>query len=1026
MALDHMRPAAQNIPAQLKIASCRGTHANLADLVTRHLLAPFLGLNMPPSPGPLRHALTLRIDLSEVKRARELASHVGAGAGFCEEKCFDIQVACSEACANAIEHSPSETEVEVEILLYHDRLEVKVEGPGQFELPAVAAQDRTHRGLGLPLMAKLSDHLALYSGPRGGTLVALTFYRPGFGDEHPNDVTPPSVAELLEENQLVASILGSIPDEVWFVDTEKRSTLVSAAAFAESGFVPGEEADAQELATAGEEYHPDMRSRPPEEAPALRALAGEVIRNQEEVVRARASGQLRHRLVNAAPVRDASGGIIGAVSVVRDITELKRAEELLRQGETDLERAQELAQAGSWRLDTRRNELTWSDEAYRIFGVPPGTSLTYESFLSFVHPEDRAGVNERWAAALKGEPYDIEHRVIVGDDVKWVHEKAELELDAHGVLLGGFGSVQDITERRRAEEALRESEERFRTLADSIPQLAWMANADGYITWYNQRWYEYTGTTPSEMEGWGWQKVHDPQVLPAVLERWQASIASGEPVDMEFPLRGADGVLRPFLTRATPQKDASGRVVRWFGTNTDITERKRAEEARRRREESLARVLSTAGRLRIFDRRATWLVFVIGAVVQGALFFGVDQLGSPSRYLGIPGAATALIGVVAAIVAGPLAGMAVALVGGAAYFAFITDFGASVAWPAIVISILLWILAAAVAGLAGDWVRRSAVHREDLLSHMLDERRSLADSLRAANAGLQAQNEELAAREDELHAQAEELVAQHELLQDAHTETARLLEEKSSLFLRLQGSLLDIPEELSGVTFGHLYRSATQQAQVGGDFYDIFEAKGGRIALLIGDVCGHGLEAARIATLAKDICHAFAHQFRRPHLVLREANRLLVEKNLSGFVSVFLGFLDPQTGALMFSSAGHPPPLLAMDGQVAPLECIGLPLGVFADARYRDSETQLKKESLLLLYTDGVTEARRDGEIYGEKRLADAFGRLQGLPVDRLPARLLDEALHFSGGFLRDDAALLIVNYPGDRSQPVVDTPRAR
>ena len=117
----------------------------------------------------------------------------------------------------------------------------------------------------------------------------------------------------------------------------------------------------------------------------------------------------------------------------------------------------------------------------------------------------------------------------------------------------------------------------------------------------------------------------------------------------------------------------------------------------------------------------------------------------------------------------------------------------------------------------------------------------------------------------------------------------------------------------------------------------------------------------------------------------------------------------------MFSSAGHPPPLLATDGQVAPLECIGLPLGVSADARYRDGEIQLKKESLLLLYTDGVIEARRDGEIYGEERLADALGRLQGLPVDRLPARFLDEVLRFSGGLLQDDAALLVVNYPGDR-----------
>jgi PAS domain S-box-containing protein len=88
------------------------------------------------------------------------------------------------------------------------------------------------------------------------------------------------------------------------------------------------------------------------------------------------------------------------------------------------------------------------------------------------------------------------------------------------------------------EQAERESLAQFRTLADAIPQLCWMANADGWIFWYNQRWYEYTGTTPEQMEGWGWQSVHDPEALPIVLERWKASIATGVPFDMTFPLRG--------------------------------------------------------------------------------------------------------------------------------------------------------------------------------------------------------------------------------------------------------------------------------------------------------------------------------------------------------------------------------------------------------------------------------------------------------------------------------------------------------
>ena len=122
------------------------------------------------------------------------------------------------------------------------------------------------------------------------------------------------------------------------------------------------------------------------------------------------------------------------------------------------------------------------------------------------------------------------------------------------------------------------SEERFRTMANSIPQLAWIARPDGFITWYNRRWYEYTGKTPEQMEGWGWQSVHDPAVLSQVIANWQSAIDAQQTFDMNFPLRGADGTFRRFLTRVEPSKDPEGRVLRWFGTNTDVEALKQAEE----------------------------------------------------------------------------------------------------------------------------------------------------------------------------------------------------------------------------------------------------------------------------------------------------------------------------------------------------------------------------------------------------------------------------------------------------------------
>lgn len=126
--------------------------------------------------------------------------------------------------------------------------------------------------------------------------------------------------------------------------------------------------------------------------------------------------------------------------------------------------------------------------------------------------------------------------------------------------------------------ALNESDEQFRTMANSIPQLAWIARADGFVFWYNRRWHDYMGTAPGQEEEMREKNGLDPEILPLVTERWEEAIATGTPFEMEFPLRGADGRSRIFLTRMEPVRDAQGNVVRWFGTNTDIDDQKRVQE----------------------------------------------------------------------------------------------------------------------------------------------------------------------------------------------------------------------------------------------------------------------------------------------------------------------------------------------------------------------------------------------------------------------------------------------------------------
>lgn len=156
--------------------------------------------------------------------------------------------------------------------------------------------------------------------------------------------------------------------------------------------------------------------------------------------------------------------------LIREAEGRRQVERALRESQRDLNRAQAVAHTGSWRMNIQKNELQWSDETYRMFGVAPETPLTYQLFLSFIHPDDRKYVNTKWQAALQGEPYDIEHRIIVGNTIKWVRETAELELDSQGKLLGGFGTVQDVTEHKEMEQERQRIFEREHHIAETLQQ----------------------------------------------------------------------------------------------------------------------------------------------------------------------------------------------------------------------------------------------------------------------------------------------------------------------------------------------------------------------------------------------------------------------------------------------------------------------------------------------------------------------------------------------------------------------------
>ena len=294
-----------------------------------------------------------------------------------------------------------------------------------------------------------------------------------------------------------------------------------------------------------------------------------------EVLIERPDGSRVPVLVNFAALKSARGEIIGAITSFIDLTEQRKAQAALRRSEQDL----------SDFFDNASTGLHWVGPDGIIMRVNQAEldllGYSREEYVGRHIAEfhvDQPIIQDILVRLAGGETlHEYPARIRCKDgsilDVL-INSNVLLE---EGKFIHTRCFTRDVTRHKRDEEALRESEERFHTLADNMSQFAWTADPTGWIFWYNQRWYEYTGTTFEEMQGWGWEKVHHPDHVDRVVTKWRQAHITGEPWEDTFPLRALDGTYRWFLSRTLPIRDAAGRIIRWFGTNTDITELREAQ-----------------------------------------------------------------------------------------------------------------------------------------------------------------------------------------------------------------------------------------------------------------------------------------------------------------------------------------------------------------------------------------------------------------------------------------------------------------
>jgi PAS domain S-box-containing protein len=304
----------------------------------------------------------------------------------------------------------------------------------------------------------------------------------------------------------------------------------------------------------------------------------------------RADGVYRWFEVRGLPVRNVEGTITAWYLLLTDIDDLKKAEEALQSNERNLSLIINTIPTHIYVLNTE-GSVQYVNQAVMDYTGLSVEDVKQEDYRDrVIHPEDFKRVRAGRAASLKrGAPFSTEQRVLGNDgQYRWFLVHYKPLLDEQGRIVRWYVAAFDIEDRKRAERQIQKSESNLRQVIDAIPALAWCNLPDGPNEFLNKGWHEYTGLSHEESHGWGWQTAFHPDDLPPLMERWVKMLASGEPDEIEARLRRHDGVYRWFLIRCEPFRDESGKIMRWYGTSTDIDDRKRAEEKLRRSETFLA------------------------------------------------------------------------------------------------------------------------------------------------------------------------------------------------------------------------------------------------------------------------------------------------------------------------------------------------------------------------------------------------------------------------------------------------------
>ena len=799
------------------------------------------------------------------------------------------------------------------------------------------------------------------------------------------DVTDRRRAEaaLRESESLLRAVTDNSPDAIYVKDTESRWVMANPAVLRIVGRTSEEALGKTDL-----ELYDD-----PEIGEAILANDRRIMETGEAEVFEEAADTPngRRTFVSVkAPRRDASGRITGIVGISHDITERKQAEEErdrhLRDAMEEHRRLQAVLSSvptALWVVDAAGKMVYVNDHARTLWGgqAPAAESIDgYSVYKIWSAETGEPVVAEQMplARALRGETtvaLEVNIERFDGSRGTWLVSARPVR--SEGVIIGAVAAVQDVSERKRAEEALRESEELFRSFVEASSDVVYRMSPD----WHEMRQLkgrQFISDTDDPSDVWLDTYIH-PDDQPRVLAAIDAAIGTKSVFDLEHRVRQMDGSLGWTHSRAAPRLDADGEIIEWVGTASDITESKRAQLAR-----------EDAGRLGEALNAIDALVHSslrTDEVVQTALREGAQAIGADHAGLSLHEDESQ--------------GFRVAYVHN---------------HPPDKVGVLIPD-SEDIHGVEAMRTGKTLAIHDTQTDPRVVRRLMAAWRIRSVIcAPLVVQGKPIGVvyysycSNPHSFSEAEvDFMGRLASSLSTAVENAALYEAQRHIAVTLQEAFMHVLPTLEGLDLGIAGLTASQPALVGGDFWDLYALPDNKVMVVMGDVAGKGIQATALTETVHSTMRAFATVDDSPAFIMRKTNDLLLaDEAVDSFVTALVLVLDLGTGKAKIASAGHPGPVRVGEGTCATIDPdYRPPLGAFP-TEYPTTDAELMPGDYLVLYTDGMTEARRDGELFGEERLRATLAALWGKSAQDVADRLAGAASTF-GDTLKDDLEVLVL-----------------